>query len=126
MSFFRHLLPTLGAALLSAGLLVGADPAPDQGPGAPGATAADTDVQATVTGTVTEVSEAGDPHPSFSLRPDGGGDAALYRPYYRGGHADAMADRIRGLHVGDHLTVTYLIHEGRRVLAITEAPASAR
>lgn len=67
------------------------------------------------TGTVTAL----DPQrKAFTLTEDGTGLANDYRAYFAGGHSEAMQAQIAGLRVGDHLTLTYIDKEGRRVLTI--------
>ncbi len=70
---------------------------------------------ASVVGTVTALEPS---KHQFTLREDGDNDKADYRPYYRNGNPAAMIEKIAKLVVGDHVTVTYTEHEGRRVIVL--------
>ena len=92
---------------------------------APGRPAPDhaQDGSVTVTGSITGVT----PDPaSFTLSDDATGLSAAYRPYYAGGHGEAIAASMRQVRVGDRVTVAFVEREGRRVVTVAPAgPAAA-
>lgn len=73
---------------------------------------------AKATGTVTAVNPE---KKSFTLKEDGSGDTNDYRAYFNDKKQAPRLEAIAKLKVGDHITITYTEHEGRRVISIEEA-----
>lgn len=77
-----------------------------------------------VSGTVTHMDEK---RKSFTLVDDLTATALEYRAYYAGGHPETIVAQIAALHLGDHVTVTYIDREGRRVIAmVASQPAKKK